>query len=87
MQGRRLPDRDVEKWGDMEPGDYIKMEIGGAWEWFVRPPRGAIGSISKHTVTEHEDGTITVSPSILTHDADVAQQWHGYLERGIWREV
>lgn len=28
--------------------------------------------IADHDVTEHEDGTIT---------------WHGYLERGLWREV
>jgi hypothetical protein len=44
-----------------------------------------MGSIEKHDVTEHEDGTITVSPSILLNDG--RKIWHGYLERGIWREV
>ena len=33
---------------------------------------------------EHEDGTITVTPSIVitTH----VGTWHGFLERGVWRE-
>jgi hypothetical protein len=39
-----------------------------------------------HTIVEHEDGTITVSPSILVTGSH-GKQWHGYLERGVWREV
>lgn len=35
-----------------------------------------------HSIVEHEDGTITVSPSILVTGGE---EWHGYLERGIWR--
>jgi hypothetical protein len=40
------------------------------------------GNLSNHGVIEHDDGTITVSPSILItrHDG----QWHGYLVRGVW---
>lgn len=33
-----------------------------------------------------EDGTITVSPSILISHWE-GRSWHGYLERGVWREV
>lgn len=33
-------------------------------------------------ITEHEDGAITVRPSILDPDG-----WHGWLERGIWRSA
>lgn len=57
-------------------------------DWFCTTPNGLFGNISKHTVTEHEDGTITVSPSILvTSGRDArAPSWHGYLERGVWRE-
>jgi hypothetical protein len=68
-----------------EPGDY------GLWEglWFCRPPwkhsHGCLGNgTSHHKVTEHEDGTITASPSILIQTS--VGTWHGYLERGIWRE-
>jgi hypothetical protein len=47
-----------------------------------------MGSLAKHDVIEHEDGTITVSPSILItgYEGDHQVQWHGYLERGRWRE-
>lgn len=53
--------------------------------WLTRHP-GADhhGSLADgHEVTEHEDGTISVYPSILCR----ACGWHGYLERGVWREV
>lgn len=63
------------------PGDYGKHPDG---TWYASPPDSGIGlgSLAGHEVTEHEDGTITVSPSIL-----IDNKWHGYLERGIWRTV
>ena len=66
----------------MAEGDYGLDPHAG---WMVRPPGCHAGSISKHTVVEHEDGTITVSPSILHYGIDGKQAWHGYLERGVWR--
>lgn len=85
--GRRVPDGTEPH--EYEPGDY------GRWGeyWFCRcpgeGPRRLTGHLGNHEVVEHEDGTITVSPSILTTArwAGVDQTWHGYLERGIWREV
>lgn len=73
---------------DLEPGEYGRKPDGS---WWVKPPEKegfycGVGSLGKHQVTEHEDGTITVSPSILVyghHD----KTWHGYLEKGVWREV
>jgi len=77
--GRRLPDEtDV-----FAPGDYGRLR----GEWYGNPPRGGLGCFSGHEVTEHEDGTITVSPSILIDDGRPERRWHGYLERGVWREV
>lgn len=59
--------------------------------WIVRPPGCHAGGIPEHQVTEYDDGTITASPSILLHEGDgnggYKVAWHGYLERGIWREV
>jgi len=66
---------------DGPPGGYMPASEEG-W-WWVRDPAGYIGQVSPdlHSIVVHEDGTITVSPSILgTH-------WHGFLERGVWREV
>lgn len=41
---------------------------------------------SVHTVVEHEDGMITVVPSIKQEWGSGEEVWHGFLERGVWRE-
>lgn len=56
--------------------------------WFLYIPRCGAGRLSNHTVEEHEDGTITVNPSILMygHSGGNPMQRHGYLTRGVWNE-
>ncbi len=68
----------------LRPGDYFKDEHG---IWWIRPPRGDMGMLTDHTVTEHDDNTITVSPSILLDSDTRGIIWHGFLERGVWREA
>lgn len=92
MQGRRVDDvaNPREAHPILEPGDYrrtLHPEHGEVWECCV--PSGEQGNLAAHQVTEHEDRTITVSPSILIRGgAGMADElWHGYLERGVWREV
>lgn len=81
MNGRRVyPNERGEL--PLREGDYGLHPKSG---WQCRPPGCHAGGIPNHQVIEHEDGTITVSPSILLEDAD--KTWHGYLEHGIWREV
>ena len=83
MTGERIPDGkagDQHRW---KPGDYGRID----GHWWIRPPRGSMGNIDNHEVSEHEDGTITVSPSILLESMDGSVIWHGYLERGVWREA
>ena len=47
-----------------------------------------MGNLTNHEVKEHEDGTITVAPSILIGVRESGkEQWHGFLEHGVWREV
>jgi hypothetical protein len=74
-----------------QPGEYGKHSNGS---WFACPP-GQFpdeygfyldADLSHHGVTEHEDGTITVTPSILIRDHR-GREWHGFLERGQWRQV
>ena len=86
MQGRRLPDRNGLKLAAFKPGDYGKVTLDGEEHWYIRTPSGVLGNIDNHTVTEHEDGTITASPSILV-TGNHEPAWHGYLERGVWRSV
>lgn len=89
MEGRRIYETED---GNLLlfDGDYgFSTRAGGG---MGRPPGCNAGSFIDHDVTEHEDGTITVSPSIrLSIMSDVygelLEVWHGYLERGIWREV
>ena len=63
---------------------YWKDENG----WWVYLPGCGAGRISKHSVEEHDDGTITVSPSILMHGHRHGEPTtkHGYLEHGEWRD-
>lgn len=64
-----------------ELGQYGK-DVNG--EWVGCTPEGFHCNLSRHDVAEHEDGTITVSPSILvtSHEG----QWHGYLRKGQWEK-
>jgi len=86
MQGRRIDWQ--EGLGDtpfplLTPGDYGKDKSG---MWVCMVPNGLCGNLSAHRVTEHEDGTITVSPSILVSTMRSSDgSWHGFLEKGIWR--
>jgi hypothetical protein len=69
-----------------QAGDYGQDADGTWWAW--APCRGACSAkINKHEVTEHEDGTITASPSILMNFGARGATWHGYLVQGVWREA
>ncbi len=87
MQGRRVyPREDGHLY--LAEGDYGFDKNFGAW--MCRAPGTHGGNLGNHQVTEHEDGTITVSPSILISDFDKSGNpvtWHGYLERGVWRQI
>jgi hypothetical protein len=108
MTGIRLADA-FDETQPIPFGAYWRESNG---TWSVRTPNGRIGSVAKHTVVEHEDGTITVSPSILVYaiepriytpeerarmvmlaDEAYVREWesgkpgyHGFLERGVWRD-
>jgi len=89
MKGRRVYPNDDDSF-KLERGDYMFCR----GRWYARVPDSRtndmdLSDLSNHQVTEHEDGTITVSPSILHHGNTPDWQkveWHGFLEHGIWRE-
>lgn len=70
----------------LEQGEYGKGHEDGIWYFHVPAPGFGTGGLNKHTVVEHTDGTITVSPSILCYGHD-DNQWHGWLEQGVWRQA
>lgn len=84
-QGNRRPDDTSPHL--LEVGEYCRYEE----KWYGMAPGNLLAGLAKHQVTEESDGTITVHPSILVGDGVVGDSigghlWHGYLERGVWRE-
>lgn len=92
MIGKRLPDGQSPKnAGEYAYMPYALWEMGppssflGDGEWHIIDPTGGIGAIGRdelgkpaaHTVTIHEDGTITCNPSLVMPGG-----WHGFLIRG-----
>lgn len=80
--GKRLPDAPPGKLAvdlDLSSICYWKRS-DGAWMLYV--PGSGIGDLTNHDVEEHEDGTISVTPSILVTNA--RHRRHGYLSRGVW---
>lgn len=77
---------DLSKPWDLKPGEYfIQTQPGGARHiWCMSPNGYGPMHLSTWTLTEHEDGTATVSPSIF---CDPPNGWHGFLQRGEWREA
>lgn len=78
MNGRRRPD-DTKPW-DLEAGDYMLQD---GYVWVCLPSGSGPARLKGWDHTVHEDGTITVTPSIL--DVGHPDGWHGFLERGVWR--
>ena len=68
---------------------YWKLDDGSWMLWLpderIEHFNGLLAGLKNHTVQEHEDGTISVSPSVLVTNRNIAR--HGFFERGVWREV
>ena len=93
MKGRRVdwtPSDTIDyPFPKLKPGEYGKSRDG---IWYCCTPSGTeglFGDLRLHTITEHEDGTITVTPSILVTVSDkgvITRRYHGFLTNGEWRE-
>ena len=84
MVGRR---KELDENGNLNlaEGEYGKGRDG---VWYARAPGSHMGNLGGHDVEEHEDGTITVTPSILIRTTKASGEefvaFHGYLRRGVW---
>lgn len=91
MKGRRVEDDHEPN----DPGDYSKLRYrDGAIVWTAITPNGHRFAFNeRHRIEEHADRTITVTPSILVHERDSRGEltgqtaYHGFLERGEWRDA
>lgn len=85
MIGRRIEWRPGFPGSWARPGDYCRVpddaELGRAITWMVMDPTGHCGSIipENHTFVEHDDGTVTFTPSLIMPGG-----WHGALRCGVW---
>lgn len=86
-QGRRRPDGTQPH--ELAPGEYALASADAQVVWLCSPD-GKAGHVSLTggwTITVEGDGTVTISPSIWWDKTADPPGWHGYLDRGIWREV
>lgn len=79
-------------------GEAAKSEIASnltGTVWMVAAPMSygfALGNLTAHTVREHNDDTISVSPgdgssnSILI-TGHAGETWHGYITHGDWMQI
>lgn len=97
MKGRRIPDGSPILAVTL-PGDYLLLPDRQA-VWCMLP-NGVVNRIpckeAHHErsgegpvwgLEEHDDGTLTLTPSINLHPGPTHSGWHGFLERGEWREA
>lgn len=85
MRGTRIADGNFAGSAVFVPGNYGRVEVApDEWEWRGVAPNGMLANLNGHDVTEADDGTISVEPSILVSDGNGAS-WHGYLDEGAWR--
>lgn len=90
IHGRRIyPDESGCIVSTMQAGDYGRSTDG---KWLAHAPVELGGPVwlnrpgHEWKIEEHEDGTISVTPSIRILDGDGKPDiWHGYLTRGVWR--
>lgn len=82
---------DADGFISLQPGDYglATADTYGknnkSGTWYVCSPNGLTAALRMHTVIEHYDGTITVSPSIRISTS--RYNWHGYLRAGAWETL
>jgi hypothetical protein len=55
-----------DEWGDLQPGQMSPVKGSSQPLWIVCcPVCSCLGELRTHSVVEHEDGTVTVSPSLV----------------------
>jgi len=71
----------MEDISNKKNGEYWKAPNG---DWNALTPIGTLANLNQHRVDEHDDGTISVFPSILTIGVS---RYHGYLRNGVWQTL
>ena len=89
MQGHRVEYLGPDTLAHHQPGNYWRDDAG---DWHGVTPNGLFVWLKNHHVEEHDDRTISVLPgpwgsnSILAGNGTGNKTWHGYIDRGTWKE-
>lgn len=86
MTARRLEVPEGETLPAFDEAEVSYWKLRGVW--YIHLPGPGVGTLVNHTIEEHPDGTISVSPSVLLtrHLLAGDQVRHGYLTCGEWRD-
>lgn len=81
----------LDKDGEPKQAGRPTNLTGTVWG-FYSPDGNGVGTLLSHTVREHEDGTISIRPgdgssNSVLHKGARLEEWHGYVECGVWTEV
>jgi hypothetical protein len=82
------PCRRIKGYRELDDTVICYWKTDDSYKWLLYLPGCGVGALTLHQVEEHEDGTITVSPSIRVngHDNGKSTERHGYINRGVWTE-
>lgn len=70
---------DSDEWRDLQPGQMLRVPARQDI-WIICCPRcGNLGELRTHQVGEHDDGTVTVSPSLVCHGS-ISGAPHNYTD-------
>lgn len=75
------------------PGEGQGGNLTGTVWGYYSPDGNGLGTLMRHTVREHDDGTISVLPgdgssNSIKHSGGAKDKvWHGYIHKGEWRSV
>lgn len=66
-----------DEWGDLQPGQMRLARSPNPNLWGVCcPVCGTLGELRTHQITEHDDGTVTVSPSLVCNGSTYREPDH-----------
>jgi hypothetical protein len=89
MDGGTLTARRLDRWDENVHGavyrnEWAPKQEGKAGHWWVVSPVLDVARLGpEFTVSEHDDGTISVYPS-LVFERPGQSGFHGYLNRSVW---
>lgn len=77
----------VADFDSVDESKFCYFKHKGAW--YLNLPDCGLANLANHAIEEHEDGTISATPSILVKghkDNGEPVERHGYLTKGVWSE-